>query len=359
MASSPMTSITNPAQNMIRKLLLACLLPLWLFPAMAQGETLYYNIAHAINHSKYIDWAVQEGANAIEADLRFSDSGEVVKFQHGAPCECKFLRFLGKLPRVIWNETDICRQMVKVDPLFIPDPKKGKVERIRSGDDACLVHETAPSFMNTLARNPSIALFIVDSKVGDSVADNDTAKAAAGNNVIATLIEELFEKDYKGNVIVGVDKASHQAYIKAAAAAARGTKYEDRIYFSFDETGVLRGWITGVQKWLLGSPVERTIELLHRLAPDKGVYGNGISANLEVIGGLTDTFRAGVAAERGGRLRMNYIWTLDARNPMDHYLSLGVRGIMTNSPRTLKEVMQTYLVPLPNGRRMARPGDPL
>lgn len=332
---------------MIRQLLIACLLPLTLLPAMAQGETLYYNIAHAINHSKYIDWAVREGANAIEADLRFTSGGAVDKFQHGTPCECS----------LSWRETDICAEM-RSNPEFIPDRKTGKVETIRSGKDACLAHESAISFFNTVAAKPSIALLIVDSKVGDSVADNDASKEAAGRNVINVLINELFAKGYNGNVIVGVNKVAHEAYIKAAAIAARGTSYEHKIYFSFDETGVLRGVITSLQKWILGNPVQRTVTLLNQLAPKRAVYGNGITANLEVIGGLTDTFNSSVGYERRGDLQMNYIWTLDATGPMDHYLSLGVRGIMTNSPRTLKEALRPFLN-ASSGGRMARPGDAL
>lgn len=324
---------------MIRNFLLACLFPLALLPGAAQSQALYYNIAHAINHSKYIDWAVQNGANAIEADLRFTDDGAVLKFQHGSPCECRFPSLWGAL----WNETDICHQMMEVDPTYTPDPSQPKVEKVRSAKDACLVYETARSFLNTLAAKSSIALFIVDSKVGDSVAKNDTARAAAGRNVITALATELFDKGYKGKVIVGVDDAKYQAYTRAAVAAARETQYADRIYFSFDENG------NSARK------AHETIELLRSVAPGKAVYGNGITANW--TGNFEDAFLVGVLAEAAGRARLNYIWTLDKASSMDTYLNLGVRGIMTNSPRTLRDTLQQLFGR--QGGRMALPEDPL
>lgn len=356
MSSFHMSSITNPVQNMIRLFLIACLLPLSLLPAMAKGDTLYYNIAHAINHSQYIDWAAQEGANAIEADLRFTNDGMVDKFQHGTPCECSFIPLVGG--RLFWKETGICGHMIREKPTFVPDRATGASETIRSSKDACMVHETAQGYLNTLASHPSpIALFIVDSKVGSSVAKNDTAKSTAGRNVIAALVTQLFDKNYKGKVIVSVDKTEHKAYIRAAAAAAAGTKYANRIYFSFDDTD-RPGPSSSLLWFVKQNPVDATIELLNSYAKGKAVYGNGITANAFVVGGFTDTFKRSVSAERNGDVRLNYIWTLDSRSSMQDYLALGVRGIMTNNPGTMLEALQPYVAP-GKGGRLARPEDPL
>ncbi|OWT54455.1 PI-PLC domain-containing protein [Candidimonas nitroreducens] len=325
---------------MIRNFLTICFLPLALFSGAVQAETLYYNIAHAINHSKYIDWAVREGANGIEADLRFTDDGEVLKFQHGSPCECRFPNLWG----VLWKETEVCQQMMSVDPTYRPDPLLPDTVTVKSAKDACLVNETSRGFLNTLAGKSAIALFIVDSKVGDSVAKNDTARSAAGRNVIAALVADLFDKGYKGKVIVGVDKSKFQAYSKAAAEAARATRYADRIYISFDEDG------NSTKK------ARATIDLLTSFAAGKAVYGNGVTANWR--GDFEDSFKAGVDAESKGSVRMNYIWTLDKVASMTDYLALGVRGIMTNSPKNVMTALQPFTAPGKNGR-MAKPEDPL
>lgn len=319
----------NRIPALFRQLLLSCLLPLALLPAAAQGqEVLFYNIAHAINHSQYIDWAVSDGANAIEADLRFTDSGVVDKFMHGKVCECMLA------------QSHLCYQMMQVSPLYQPDPGIAKIERVRWDWDACMVTEVAHSFLRTLARNPAIALFIVDSKVGSSVAKADSAKANAGRNVVQALVDHLFSQGYRGRVIVGVDEDKHQAYTRAAVAAARATPYADRIHFSFDENGKS------------GDKARATINLLESIAPGKAVYGNGVSAAW--LGDFKDAFKVGVAAEREKRVGLNYIWTLDKSASMKTHIDLGVRGIMTNNPSVLRDLLKAY-----PQYRSARPGDPL
>lgn len=359
MSSFYMSSITNPVQNMIRQFLFACLLPVLLLPAIAKSEPIYYNIAHAVNHSQYIDWALSQGANAVEADLRFSPSGVVTKFQHGTMCECQLAhKYLGVFKR---QHQHICGEMQWENPIYLPDPDSliyritKRKETIRSAEDACMVNERADLYLNTLATK-NIALFIVDSKIKNSKVDTDAAKADAGRAVIAHLIKHLFEKGYPGKVIVGVDKIDHSAYIKAAAAeAAKSEKYKDRIYFSFDDTK--RDNFFSDRLWLFKkNPMDVAINLLNEYAKGKAVYGNGISSDLLVIGGFTGTFKDSVEAEKQGRVQLNYIWTLDSHDSMQDFLALGVRGIMTNKPITLQRALQPYLA---NGARMARPEDPL
>ena len=48
----------------------------------------FYNIAHMCNNIETLDWAVDQGANAIEADLQFDDQGNPTRFYHGWPCDC-------------------------------------------------------------------------------------------------------------------------------------------------------------------------------------------------------------------------------------------------------------------------------
>src|SRR6185437_13095161 len=53
-------------------------------------EDVYYNIAHMLSTKKHIDWALSQGANAVEADLHF-ENGFPKKFSHGPGlCECSF-----------------------------------------------------------------------------------------------------------------------------------------------------------------------------------------------------------------------------------------------------------------------------
>jgi hypothetical protein len=294
--------------------------------AQADGK-LYYNIAHAINHSQYIDWAIASGANALEADLNFSDAGAVEEFQHRVMCESMVA------------DSELRKAMVQ-NRSYVANPATKKVRTITTGWDFCNVQEVASSFLQTLARKPSIALFIVDSKVGRSVAKNNAARAAAGRNVIDVLNRELFAYGYRGKVIVGVAESEDQAYIQAAAEAARWSPYKSRIYFSFDHDG---------------SNANLTISRLNAMTTDMAVYGNGISSIL--VGNYSDEMRAAVNAERQGKVKMQYIWTIDKQSSMENYLAIGVRGIMTNNPARLRDTLNRYFQT--SGGRLATPDDPL
>jgi len=49
----------------------------------------FYAIAHQINLTRLVDWAVNnQGANAIESDLQFDRNGKPVEFRHGGTCDC-------------------------------------------------------------------------------------------------------------------------------------------------------------------------------------------------------------------------------------------------------------------------------
>jgi hypothetical protein len=48
----------------------------------------FYIIAHMANNIKSVDWAVSQGANAIESDFQFNDHGQPTVVEHGDPCDC-------------------------------------------------------------------------------------------------------------------------------------------------------------------------------------------------------------------------------------------------------------------------------
>ena len=61
---------------------------------LATATTPFYAIAHMCNQIDAVNWAMKEGANAVEIDLNFKSW----KFEHGAPCDCTCLTevFFGK-----------------------------------------------------------------------------------------------------------------------------------------------------------------------------------------------------------------------------------------------------------------------
>jgi hypothetical protein len=48
----------------------------------------FYNIAHMVNSIKEVPFYLEQGANAIEADVTFADNGTAIYTYHGYPCDC-------------------------------------------------------------------------------------------------------------------------------------------------------------------------------------------------------------------------------------------------------------------------------
>ncbi|MCJ0762694.1 hypothetical protein [Variovorax terrae] len=323
---------------------------LWslLLSMQALAQPLYYNIAHAINNSRYIGWAVAGGANGIEADLNFAQDGALTTFQHRTMCECQTIGIKPfDISIHLFKETGICKRMMHEDPEYKPDSSSSVTLRVTDAASACNVYENATSYLRNLAAHPSIALFIIDSKVARSFNKNDdVVRGAAGRNVVAAINQHLFGAGYRGKVVVGVADSKDHAYIRGAVEAAKSSPYRDRIYFSFDEDG--GGWV------FVAKEARSTIALINSIAGNKAVYGYGISANLERRVGAK--MEVGVAAEKAGQVQGNYVWTIDAASSMDDYLKMGVRGIMTNWPSRLNERIAAYI--RLRGGRLAEPGDP-
>ena len=49
---------------------------------------LFYNIAHMTNSIKEVDYYLEKGANALEADVMFTPNGTATYIYHGYPCDC-------------------------------------------------------------------------------------------------------------------------------------------------------------------------------------------------------------------------------------------------------------------------------
>lgn len=48
----------------------------------------FYNIAHMVNSIPEINYYLNRGANAIEADVTFAPNGSALYTFHGYPCDC-------------------------------------------------------------------------------------------------------------------------------------------------------------------------------------------------------------------------------------------------------------------------------
>jgi hypothetical protein len=250
-----------------------------------------------VNAPNFVDWAITNGANALEMDLQFDANGVPTEFWHGAGfCDNLACGGLNLNKPVCWTRAS--------------------------------THDVLDK-----ARQPQTALIIIDSKI-DSL--SPTALVQAGQQVVNLLIKEVFTpvvRPYLGNVLIGCGKTSGAAYIQSAISAVPAN-LRDRIVFTFDEMDD-------------NSPL--VLQTLANLGTTMRVFGTGISACSPA------TYYGGILKGRGlediGSSGFTYIWTLDKSSSMKQYLDLGARGIITNSPDVLRDLYQSL------GKRLARPSE--
>ena len=271
---------------------------LWIFIRISlinvmQGERThdpFYIIAHMANNRQSIDWAVAQGANALENDFQFDHDGQPTVIEHGDPCDCY----------CAFTRSNICLQ---------------GLQRKCVGPEAS---NNAAAQLQYVARLKNIALYIVDSKVE---AHWDDRLIKAGEAIVPFLDRNLFSYGYRGKVIIGSAKMETFDYIEAAVKAANQSRNRDRYFFTFDDED---------------EDYQGVMSTLSRLT-NRRVYATGISA----CG--SDTFyiamQSGVIGRNKGENGMTYIWTIDKESSMREYINLGVQGIITNRIAVAKRVV--------------------
>jgi glycerophosphoryl diester phosphodiesterase len=267
------------------------------FQILADTEAGFFNIGHMANTSKAVDYAVKNGANGVEVDLRFDSNGNPDQFRHERPCDCTC------------GIQGICT--------------------VLSG--RCLAGTSASELLNHIASKSELALIIIDSKVSKSD-DLDTF----GKKVIKTLDLELFGKGYYGNVIVSIENSETLNYLKAASKqAALFSPNSSRYYFSIDqEDNDVAGTINNLIS-LQGNTNNR-------------VYGTGISACLPKQ--YYDAILLGTVNRQNGVVGTVYTWTIDKSSSMEQYIRKGALGIITNHPSRLNDLIYE------KGIKLANPG---
>jgi glycerophosphoryl diester phosphodiesterase len=258
------------------------------------GGSDFYVIAHMINGGpRYVDWAVGQGANALEMDLRFDAAGTPTVFFHGTPCDCT------------------CRGLARAGNIC------GVVAGVSSLNHACSDSTDTIGHLQQIATHKdALALVIVDSKVD---AKPETNLTVAGKKVIELLDTSLFGNGFAGNVIVGVPKIRYSAYLEAAVRQAETSPNKARYFFVID----------GENK-----RVNDTIKQLVMLATKNRVYANGNSSCSPIT--YYSEIGVGIQNQKSGSVGMVYTWTIDKASSMDKYIASGVSGIITNEPGLLR-----------------------
>ncbi|EFX67662.1 hypothetical protein DAPPUDRAFT_261268 [Daphnia pulex] len=165
-------------------------------------------IAHMTNTPNAIRWALEQGANGIEMDLKF-DGTRPVQFHHGTHCDCTcLLQFLS-----------------------IQD------QGCRSLGEGCS-GSTSVAEMTDFLGSPEItsshlALIYIDAKLEKSIRNY----AQAGANVVRMINENVISRGYRGQILLGGSTSSRVDYLRGAIQEAQHSEYVDRYFYTIDSEG--------------------------------------------------------------------------------------------------------------------------
>ena len=262
------------------------------------------------NTKHAVDWALGQGANAVEVDLAVTSGGDLKNFFHSEPgeaCDCSCL-----CPAPIWSR---CRMFpTHVCSILIEDVSSGS---------PCNADESVAGLLQHLASKTELALVVLDSKIHANEM-SITSMQSAGRKIIQALNAHLFGANFKGNVIIGSPQLDTLPYLEAAVGEARTSQYRRRIFYTVD---------------LEKNNVVNTLQSLHTMATSNIVYGIGISACAPASVIRDSTLQIAALNKASGVSGLTYIWTLNKKSSMKRYLPY-VQGIMTNYPADLDGVLR-------------------
>ena len=299
-----------------RKVSFSCIFFLFLFFLTfysSQAAAKMTAMAHMVNSRGAVEWAMQKGANGIEVDLQFNDSGDPFEFRHGGVCDCSCLCPLGDC-----KDDDVCKALWS------------------DTGSHCNAREDVNSLLITMNRfSNQLAVVYIDSKI-----DEDTPNlSAAGANVIAKLDQVLFAGGFKGQVVIGTPSATAIAYTRAAVNAANRSPNKAKYFFAIDGEGTDFPAAMNARNGLLSLPTKNR------------AYSTGITVC------LPNTFnvqiRLAAHNQRLGVIGSVGIWTLDKEASMNSYLTSGANSIITNYPQIAVRAIRNF------GGELAKPGEAL
>lgn len=255
-------------------------------------------IAHMTNTPNAIRWALEQGANGIEMDLKF-DGTRPVQFHHGAHCDCTcLLQFLS-----------------------IQDHGCRSLGEGCSGSTS--VAEMTDFLGSTEITSSHLALIYIDAKLEKSIRNY----AQAGANVVRMINENVISRGYRGQILLGCSTISRVDYLRGAIQEAQHSEYVDRYFYTIDSEG---------------DNAEKVWDNSLQLNTNNVVYTTGITSC------LPNTFYKAIQYSLDTKAYVSVgIWTIDKKSSMKSYVNAGVNFILTNRPRAAVEVIGRDNIPPP------------
>ena len=261
-----------------------------------------------VNTISAVDWALGRGANGVEMDIQFNTTtGDVLKVQHGPPCGCTCV-----CPSPDWRKCELATGHVCAT--LYNDVK---------GRDPCYASTDVKAMFTHLASRKEILFINLDSKV-DIATMTPTVMEEAGKNIVKTSNKYLFDNNYGGVALVGIEYFDSLPYLKAAIEEAANSPYKNRIYFTIENER---------------NRIGQVLKTLHSLPTSNIVYGTGLSPCIHGTPVKNNTLELATINKVNGVIGMSYIWTVDnetnIRNDLDY-----VQGIITNYPGRLYTLLR-------------------
>lgn len=258
-------------------------------------------IAHMVNTPNSIRWALDQGANSIEIDLKF-DGTRPSKFHHGFPCDCSclldFSTFRHNGCKVLGED---CSASTSVAEMI----------KFLSSDEII---------------SSRLAVIYVDAKLDNSVGNY----AEAGANVVRLFNEKVLARGFRGQILLGCLTISRVDYLRGALQEASKSKYADRYFYTIDNEG---------------RRANQVLKLSLELETNNIVYDTGISACFHMLpSAFDDAIQYSLDTEAYAAVG---VWTVDRKSTMAHYLEAGVDFILTNRPKVAVELIGLDNIPLP------------
>ena len=277
----------------------------------AAGEE-YYNIAHMTNTPHAVDWAIDQGANALELDLHFAKSGNMVRldrFKHGGGCDCTCI-----CPWPFWSSCS--------DPAFVCTALR------HDSSSPCDAEAPVQELLTHVAGKSEIALVYIDSKVDTNW--NSNLQQQAGRKVVVAVTNWLFEQGYHGNVIIGAFKDERRPYLESAVHEASISQHRRKIFFSLE---LAASFFFGAY-----NTFPESYAIMRYLDTNNIIFGTGASSCLSDDHSLT-TLELARDNKNSGRISMAYTWTDDRLKTIRRDLRY-VQGIITNYPSRVRDELR-------------------
>ncbi|KAJ2987589.1 hypothetical protein HDV02_006045, partial [Globomyces sp. JEL0801] len=265
-----------------------------------------------VNHPDAVRWAIDQGVNGVEMDLRF-DGSKPSEFRHGGACDCSCLCPIGST----CSDNSVCNKLWKIT------------------GSHCNAKSTADEMTKALGSpdlHDKLAVIYIDSKI-----DDNTPLRESGENIVKLLNENVFEKGYKGQVIISGSEVKYFDYLKGALSVAKASKFVDQYFYTYDAEG---------------RQYERVFSALKQLDTKNIAYSTGISACAP--GTYEDAIKGSISKNAYAGIG---IWTIDKESSMKDYVNYGVTSIMTNRIDNALAVVKAENLAKP-GSALKVPGGP-